>query len=233
MKKLVEKIVRILKNDPIYSLDKDYSLREIITVVKLRFIQMIRGLIKSILIKNKGIFFCGKGVKIEFGYLIKAGYNLIIENNVIINALSKNGVILGNNVTIAKNSILQCTGIIANKGIGITIGNNSAVGAQSYLGGQGGIQIGNDVIMGPGVMIFSENHNYDDKEILIRKQGENRKGVKIGNNCWLGAGSTILDGVVIGEGCVIAAGSVVTKSFPKDSIIAGVPAKVIKSRCEV
>ena len=78
----------------------------------------------------------------------------------ILNALSVNGIALGNNVTIAKNSVLQCTGVIAKKGEGIVIGNDSAVGAQSYLGGQGSIEIGDDVIMGPGVKIFSENHNY-------------------------------------------------------------------------
>ncbi len=169
---------------------------------------------------------------VEYGFLIHSGKNLILENGVTLNALSEKGIVLGNNVTIAKNSILQCTGVIATKGIGIKIGNNSAIGAQSYLGGQGGIQIGDNVIMGPGVRIFSENHNYSDPNVLIRKQGENRKGVVIKNNCWIGASVTILDGVIIEDGCVIAAGSVVTKSIPSNSIAAGVPAKVIKSRIE-
>ena len=58
-----------------------------------------------------------------------------------------------------------------------------------------------------------------------------RKGqIIIGNDCWIGRGATILGGVTIGDGCVIAAGSVVTKSFPDNVIIGGVPAKIIKDR---
>ena len=64
---------------------------------------------------------------------------------------------------------------------------------------------------------------------IIKNQGESRKGVEIGNNCWIGANSTILDGVKIGDNTVIAAGSVVTKSFPKGVVIGGLPAKIIKN----
>jgi acetyltransferase-like isoleucine patch superfamily enzyme len=164
------------------------------------------------------------------GRNLNVGKSLIIEDGVYIDALSEEGIILGNNVTIAKQSILICTGVIRKIGKGIQIGNNSAIGAQSFIGGQGGVNIGNDVIMGPGVRIFSENHIYKDKKELIRLQGESRKGVAIGDNCWIGASSTILDGVTIGNGCVIAAGSVVTKDIPSNSVAAGVPAKVVKNR---
>ncbi|MFZ5947109.1 MAG: acyltransferase [Stygiobacter sp.] len=233
MRTLIENIIKILKHDQNYSLDKNYSIKELLTITKIRFIQILRGLIKKIKIVNsKGLIFCGRRVEIEFGYKIKCGSNLILEDNVFISALSEKGINLGDNVTIAKNSILQCTGVIAKKGVGIKIGNNSAVGANSYLGGQGGIEIGDDVIMGPNVNIFSENHVFDKFDLPIRKQGVTRKGVKINNNCWIGAGSIILDGVEIGEGCVVAAGSIVTKSFPNNVVIGGVPAKIIKSRFE-
>lgn len=229
----VEKIIRLLKSDKKYQLDKQYSSRELFGIIYFRLIQFARGFSKKIKIKkSSGIIFCGKNVKIQYGFLIKMGSSVILEENVILNALSYNGIQLGNNVTIAKNTILQCTGVIAKKGVGIKIGNNSAVGANSYLGGQGGIEIGDDVIMGPNVNIFSENHNYNDVSVVIRKQGETRKGVKINNNCWIGAGTIILDGVEIGEGCVVAAGSVVTKSIPPNSIVAGVPAKIMRSRIE-
>jgi len=177
-----------------------------------------------------GMIFCGRKVIVQHGYQFKAGRNLILEEGVHINALSEYGIVAGNNVTIAKYAILTCTGVIANKGMGIQIGNNSAIGAQSFLGGQGGIKIGNDVIMGPHVKVFSENHNYEHPTILIRKQGESRKGVVIDDNCWIGAGVIILDGVSIAKGCIVAAGSIVTKSIPENSIVMGIPAQVMKSR---
>jgi acetyltransferase-like isoleucine patch superfamily enzyme len=58
----------------------------------------------------------------------------------------------------------------------------------------------------------------------------NRKGIKIGKNCWIGSKVSILDGVQLGNGCIVAAGAVVTKSFPDNSIIGGVPAKLLKTR---
>lgn len=230
MRKIIEKFIARLKNDPSYKLDASYTGRQLVYIVYYRFFQICRGVFLKLTISAPGIIFCGRRVVIQHGYQFMAGKNLILEEGVHINALSEIGIIAGNNVTIAKYAILTCTGVIANKGTGIRIGNNSAVGAQSFLGGQGGITIGNDVIMGPHVKIFSENHKYNHPDIVIRKQGESRKGVVIGDNCWVGAGVTILAGVTISNGCIVAAGSVVTKSIPENSMVAGIPAKVIKSR---
>jgi len=227
----LEILIRRLKNNPQYTIVNGYSFCQLIKILYYRSKQIIRGFYKRLYFnKINGVFFCGKGVIIEHGETLSAGESLIIENFVYLNALSENGIRIGNNVTIGKNSVLVCTGVIKNKGSGILIGNNCAIGAQSFLGGQGGIEIQDDVIMGPGVKIFSENHNFDKHDILIRLQGESRKGVLIRSNCWIGASVTILDGVKIGDGCVVAAGSVVTNEMPDNSIIAGVPAKVIKVR---
>jgi len=232
--KLTEKIISFLKNDRNYKIKIEYSNRQILSIVLTRFFQICRGLIIRFQFnKSKGFIFAGAKVKIRAGFQINSDKNLILEDGVLINALSKNGVSLGRNVTIARNSILQCTGVIANMGTGIRIGNFSAVGAMSYLSGQGGIEIGNNVIMGPGVKIFSENHNYSKLEIPIRMQGESRIGVKIEDDCWIGADVIILDGVKIGSGSVVAAGSVVTKEIPPFSISAGVPAKVLNNRMKI
>ena len=233
LKKLIEKIIAGLKGDPSYKLDDTYSLRQLIFIVYYRFWQIGRGLFLKFFISSSGMVFCGRRVIVQHGYLLRAGRNLILEDAVHINALSEDGIVFGSNVTIAKHAILSCTGVIAHKGKGIRIGNNSAVGAQSFVGGQGGITIGNDVIMGPQVKIFSENHSFDQTDVLIRKQGETRKGVVIGDNCWIGAGVTILDGVTIASGCVIAAGSVVSTSIPENSLAMGIPARVMRSRSAV
>lgn len=230
-KQVIEKLIGKLKNNSDYHFDVDYSFYQLLKIIYYRSKQVIRGFFKRFHFKEvKGVLFCGKGVIIEHGEMLSVGKSVIIENGVYINALSEKGIQFGNNVTIAKNSILVCTGVIRKKGVGISIGHNSAVGAQSFLGGQGGITIGNDVIMGPGVRIFSENHIFDQLDTPIRLQGESRKGVTIGNNCWIGASVTIVDGVKIADGVVIAAGAVVTKDVPADTVVGGVPAKQIASR---
>jgi dTDP-4-dehydrorhamnose 3,5-epimerase len=74
---------------------------------------------------------------------------------------------------------------------------------------------------------FAENHQFDDRRRLIRE-----RGITIGDECWLGSGCVILDGVLIGKGSVIAAGCVVTKSVPPYIIVAGIPGRVIRERGE-
>lgn len=228
---MIEKLISKLKNDPNYKLEASHSNRDLFAVAWVRFFQLIRGLfLKLFFKKSAGLVFAGTSVKIRHGYQISAGKNLIIDDNVSINALSTNGITIGDNVSIARDSILFCTGVIAHRGTGITIGDRTGIGARAFLAGQGGITIGNDVITGPNIQIFSENHNFDNLNQTIKDQGVTKQAVVIGNDCWLGGGITILAGVTLGDGCVVAAGSVVNKSFPANSIIAGVPAKLVKSR---
>ncbi|MCG8310081.1 MAG: acyltransferase, partial [Cytophagales bacterium] len=117
-----------------------------------------------------------------------------------------------------------------NPGRFIKIGNNVGIGEFAYLGGGGGLEIGDDCIAGQYFSCHPENHNFSDPDVVIRLQGVSRRGIKIGSNCWIGSKVTILDGVTLGKGCVLAAGSVVTRSFPANSIIGGVPAKLIRKR---
>ena len=93
---------------------------------------------------------------------------------------------------------------------------------------EGKIIIGDNVIIGPSVKIFSENHLFTDSTKLIRNQGVKRKGVIIHEGAWIGSGALILDGVHIGKNSIIAAGSVVTKNVDDFSIYAGNPAKFFK-----
>lgn len=228
---IIEKLIRKLKNDPDYKWESAYSVRDLLSVSWVRFFQILRGvLLKPFLKNSKGLVFVGTRVKVRHGYQLSAGKNLILDDNVSVNALSTDGIVMGDHVSIARDSILFCTGVIAQKGKGIIIGDRTGIGARAFLAGQGGITIGDDVITGPNIQIFSENHNFSDLSQTIKQQGVTKQSTIIGNNCWIGGGVTILAGVTIGDGCVIAAGSVVTKSVPANSVVAGVPAKVVKSR---
>ena len=161
---------------------------------------------------------------------IKIGNNLCIDRNCYINALSNEGITFGNNVSIGKYTCIECSGTLKNLGKGLIIGNNVGLGTHGFFGCAGGIEIGDDTIFGNYVSLHSENHNYADTHIPIRLQGVNRKGIKIGKDCWIGSKTTILDGTEIGEGCIIAAGAVVRGKIESYSIIGGVPAKTIKKR---
>lgn len=95
---------------------------------------------------------------------------------------------------------------------------------------RGEVTVGNNVIFGPGVSLFSENHNFDDVTKFINEQGVSRKGITIEDGVWLASGARVLAGVTIGKNSVVAAGAVVTKDVPPYSIVGGIPAKIIKNR---
>lgn len=229
---IIEKVIRYLRNDSNYKLESVYNLREYYLIIFYRALQILRGLRIKLFINATGLVFCGRRVIVEHGYKIRSGASLILEDGVHINALSVHGVQFGRNVSLGKGVIIVCTGVVKSKGTGLQVGDNSGIGAYSYIGCQGGIRIGSDVIIGPGFMMFSENHNFLYKDIPIRLQGENRQGIVIGDNCWFGANVTVLDGVSVGSGCVVAAGTLLNKSIPSNSIVAGIPGKIIKQRTQ-
>lgn len=230
MLKIIQLIINKIKGSEDYVFQKNLNLSDIINIVFLRSLQLIRGSFLKIFLWNiRGLLFLGRNVKIDFKRYIYSGKNLILEDRVYINGLSKNGIHFGENCTVGREAIILSTGVIRNIGEGIKIGSNSAIGARNFISGQGGINIGSHVIMGPDVRIFSENHNFLNTSKIIKNQGENRKGVVIGDNCWIGANVTILDGVNLGNNSIIAAGSVVNQSFKSNVLIGGIPAKSLKN----
>lgn len=111
----------------------------------------------------------------------------------------------------------------------LSIGDNSGLGVNCHA--QGTVIIGDNVMMGPDVLIYTTNHEFGSKEIPMCKQGyQPERPVSIGNDVWIGARVIILPGVSIGVGCVVGAGAVVTKDVPAYCVCAGNPAKVVKER---
>ncbi|MGH7617849.1 MAG: acyltransferase [Gemmatimonadaceae bacterium] len=231
LRRAVESLVASAKGDPSYRVAADLTDLQLATVLWHRARQYLRGAPLRLRARGvRGAVFRGRHVVVEHAYALASGPGLILEDGVLLQALSRHGIHLGRNVTVARGATLTCTGVLAEVGEGIAIGDRSAVGAGSFLGGQGGIRIGSDVIMGPGVRLFSENHNHDRVDAPIRTQGQARAPVAIADDCWIGGGVTILAGVTIGRGTVVAAGAVVTRSVPEYSVVAGVPARVLRSR---
>jgi len=192
---------------------------------------IIRGKIFSMFFRNisKNIF-VGAHVKVQQKRNLTVGAKCKLHDNVYIDALSNDGVVFGDDIVIGRGSRIECTGGLQYVGKGVRIGSRSTFGNDCFFGAAGGIEIGEDVVAGQYIRFHSENHNFDDLETLIKEQGVSHKGIKIGNNCWIGSGAVFLDGAEIEEGCVVGANAVVSKKFRKNSIIGGVPARIIKYR---
>jgi acetyltransferase-like isoleucine patch superfamily enzyme len=105
-----------------------------------------------------------------------------------------------------------------------TIGKNVFINHGCSFLDLGGITIEDNVLIGPQVKLVTENHPVDPSN----RKSLDLKSIHIGKNVWLGAGAIILPGVTVGENSIVAAGAVVTKDVPSNTIVGGVPAKVIK-----
>lgn len=112
----------------------------------------------------------------------------------------------------------------ADFGKNITIGKNVFFNSGCRFQDQGGIVIGDGVLIGHNVVIATINHGLDPKE----ERKNHYAPVAIGNHAWIGSNATILPGVTVGEWAVVAAGAVVTKDVEPYAVVGGVPAKVIK-----
>ncbi len=110
-------------------------------------------------------------------------------------------------------------------GLNITVGRRVFINSGCCFQDQGGIEIGDDCLIGQQVVIATLNHDPDPQ----KRGNMSPAPVKIGNGVWIGAHATILPGVTIGDGAIIGAGAVVTKDVPPMTIAAGVPAKIIKT----
>lgn len=111
----------------------------------------------------------------------------------------------------------------------LRIGDRSQMGQNARLSGT--ITLGNDVVMGPDVVMMATSHEFARTDIPINQQGEKtEEPIVIGNDCWIGTRAIILPGVTLGDHCIVAAGAVVTHSFPGNTILGGVPARLLKTR---
>lgn len=114
-------------------------------------------------------------------------------------------------------------------GVKVSIGNNSNISRYSLLVGD--ISIGDNVMMGPRISMFTSNHEFGDTSLPMIEQGQGvEKPITVGDDVWIGTQVIVLPGVKIGSHSIIGAGSVVTKDVPEWCVVAGNPARIIKKR---
>ena len=119
------------------------------------------------------------------------------------------------------------SGTCINNAVGdVIIGDYTRVGLHNTIIGP--VNIGHHVNLAQGITVTALNHNFEDSEKRIDEQGVSTTPVVIEDDVWIGANAVILPGVRVGTHSVVAAGAVVTKDVPPHSIVAGIPAKIIK-----
>lgn len=189
-----------------------------------RAIMLLRGLIR---VRSKA--FIGKNVRFRGKRFIKFSDFTTVCDNVYMDAVSKDGIMIGARSKIGAYSQIGCTNHFATLGKGVKIGKDCGIGQFSFIGAAGGVTIGDNVVMGQYVSFHAQQHVFDDSHKPISKQGVKAEGIILESDIWVGAKATFLDGAHIGRHSVVAAGAVVRGVFPPGSVIAGVPAKVIKT----
>lgn len=228
MKQVMEQLIRL--RNPNFSFDREVRSGLLLSFFTSFLVQLLRGTKLIVYGKYAKGIALGRGVRFFYTSNISLGQFVKIGDHATLNATGKGRLVIGKNSGVGAFSRVIISTSFNNLGSHIHLGENVGIGEFAYLGGGGGLEIGDDCIVGQYFSCHPENHNYDDPQILIREQGVTRKGIVIGKNCWIGSKVTVLDGVTIGDNCVIAAGAVVNRDMPANSVIAGVPARVIKSR---
>lgn len=229
--RILEGAISRARGDRQYQVDRRISPLSMATISFRKAMGGVRGISRKPFFRDCGTpLFVGRHVSFYHPGHISFGSGCSISDYAMIDGLSSEGIVIGNNVTLERYAAIRATGTLRNLGVGVKIGDNSSLGAFSFIGAAGGVVIGDDVMMGPLVGIYAENHEFDGMDLLIREQGVSRTGVRIGSNCWIGAGVAILDGVTIGDGCVVGAGSIVSRDLEPDTVSAGSPARVVRKR---
>lgn len=123
-------------------------------------------------------------------------------------------------------SVIESFACINNAVGDVMIGDHTRIGLHNTIIGP--VIIGSHVNLAQGITVTALNHNFEDSEKRIDEQGVSTSAVVIEDDIWIGANAVVLPGVTIGHHSVVAAGAVVTKDVPPHSLVAGVPAKVIK-----
>ena len=226
MKTIIEALVKLFRASA-FTFDKRITINQLLWLFYVRLFMMIRGLKIKLFFPSSGLVFLGRTVRISGR--CKFGKSVTIGDFSRVSGLCLDYVEFGNYVSIGRYSSVIASTSYNFLGKGISIGQNVAIGEYAYLGGAGGLRIGSDTIVGQYFSCHPENHNFLNKDTLIRHQGVSRKGIEIGNNVWIGSKVTFLDGSSVGDGSVVAAGSVVTESFGDRVLIGGVPARILKS----
>jgi acetyltransferase-like isoleucine patch superfamily enzyme len=191
----------------------------------------LRSALYRLILKMDGSAAIERHVRLRYASNIRLGHGSYIDEDVYIHACPA-GVSIGKNTLIMHGAILHVYNFRDLPNAGIWIGDDSLIGEYTVIRGQGGVTIGNRVYTSPMTQLIAVNHIFSDPEKPFIVQGITAQGIVIEDDVWLGANAVITDGVRVGKGAVVAASAVVTRDVPPHTVVAGIPAKVVKETRE-
>lgn len=187
----------------------------------------IRGIAYKLIMQIEGLPGIESGVRIAFAENIRLGRYVYIDHAVYLHACP-GGIELGDRTFVMHNAELHVFNFRDLPHAFIKVGARSFIGESVVIRGQGGVTIGEAVLIGPAAQILAINHRFADPSQHIMDQGISGDGIVIEDGAWIGAGAVILDGVRVGRGAVVGANAVVTRDVPSRTLVAGAPARIIK-----
>lgn len=188
----------------------------------------VRAVFYHLIMKMDGWAAVDQGVRLRFASNIHLGHGVYLDEKTYLHACPS-GIRIGARSIVMHGAVLHTYNFRNLPHAFITIGEDSLVGEYTVIRGQGGVTIGNRVYTSPFTQILAVNHVFDDPERTFIDQGITAEGITIQDDVWIGAGAIITDGVIIGKGAVIGAGAIVTKDVAPHTLVAGSPAKPIRS----
>jgi acetyltransferase-like isoleucine patch superfamily enzyme len=187
----------------------------------------LRGIAYRLILRMEGWAAIESRVRLRFAENIQLGHGSYLDEGVYLHACPR-GIEIGAGTIVMHGAVLHVYNFRYIPHAGIWIGRDSLIGEYSVIRGQGGVVIGNRVYTSPFTQILAVNHVFDDPTTPFIAQGITAQGIVIEDDVWLGASAIVTDGVRIGRGAVVAAGAVVTEDVPAHSVVAGVPARVVR-----
>jgi len=179
------------------------------------------------IMRLEGMVGIESGVRLRHARNIRLGRGVYLDQGVYLHA-TPGGISIGDRTCVMHGTELHVFNFRALPHAFIKVGRDTFIGESVVIRGQGGVSIGDSVLIAPHARIPAVNHNYSDVTRPIIEQGIDCRGIEIADGAWIGAGAAVLDGVRVGRGAVVGANAVVTRDVPPHTVVVGSPARVVK-----
>ncbi|MGH7894006.1 MAG: acyltransferase [Candidatus Binatia bacterium] len=187
----------------------------------------LRALLYRLMLGMDGWAAIEPKVRLRVASRIHLGRGVYLDEGVYIHA-GREGVEIGAGSFVMRGAVLHVYNFRNLPHAGIRIGRDCLISEYTVVRGQGGVTLGDRVYTSPMTKLVAVNHVFDDPDRPFVEQGITAEGIVVEDDVWIGTGAVVTDGVRIGRGAVVAAGAVVTADVPAHTLVAGVPARVVR-----